>query len=62
MQVLSLSVKMALSLGVMFMKKNPKLTAIDIANYFLVLVDREAGDVITHLKLLRLQEGVRIFC
>ena len=31
-----------------------KLTAIDIANYFLVLVDREAGDSITNLKLQKL--------
>lgn len=31
-----------------------QLTAIDIANYFLVLVNREEGDAITHLKLQKL--------
>ncbi|KJV70423.1 hypothetical protein [Orientia tsutsugamushi] len=28
------------------------LSCFDVASYFLVLVDREAGDVITQLKLL----------
>ena len=31
-----------------------KLSAIDVANYFLVLVDRDEGDSITHLKLQKL--------
>jgi uncharacterized phage-associated protein len=34
--------------------KMSKLSAIDIANYFLILVDREEGDSITHLKLQKL--------
>ena len=36
------------------MSKNLKLSTIDIANYLLVLVDRKAGDAITHLKLQKL--------
>lgn len=36
------------------MSKNIKLSAVDIANYLLVLVDRKAGDAITHLKLQKL--------
>jgi uncharacterized phage-associated protein len=36
----------------MIAKKN--LSCLDVANYFLVLVDREAGDAITQLKLQKL--------
>ncbi|KJV77587.1 hypothetical protein RHORCCE3_2148 [Rickettsia hoogstraalii str. RCCE3] len=35
-------------------KKNKILSCFDVANYFLVLVDREAGDSITQLKLQKL--------
>lgn len=31
-----------------------KITALDIANYFLILLDRDEGDSITHLKLQKL--------
>ncbi|WP_250311724.1 Panacea domain-containing protein [Rickettsia endosymbiont of Oedothorax gibbosus] len=35
-------------------QKDKVLSCLDIANYFLVLVDREAGDAITQLKLYKL--------
>ncbi|CAM79355.1 hypothetical protein OTBS_0289 [Orientia tsutsugamushi str. Boryong] len=35
-------------------QKGELLSCFDVASYFLVLVDREAGDVITQLKLQRL--------
>jgi uncharacterized phage-associated protein len=34
--------------------KMSRLSAIDVANYFLILMDREEGDSITHLKLQKL--------
>ncbi len=40
-----------------------KITALDIANYFLILLDRDEGDSITHLKLQKLiyfAQGVSI--
>ncbi len=33
---------------------NKTISCFDVANYFLVLVDREAGDTITQLKLQKL--------
>lgn len=33
---------------------NKTISYFDVANYFLVLVDREAGDTITQLKLQKL--------
>ncbi|MGU9987360.1 MULTISPECIES: Panacea domain-containing protein [unclassified Rickettsia] len=35
-------------------KKDDILSAIDVAKYLLILVDREAGDAITQLKLQKL--------
>lgn len=35
-------------------KENDILSAIDVAKYLLILVDREAGDAITQLKLQKL--------
>lgn len=36
------------------LQKEEILSAIDVAKYFLILVDREAGDTITELKLQKL--------
>ncbi|MCC8461835.1 MAG: hypothetical protein LN546_01290 [Rickettsia endosymbiont of Ecitomorpha arachnoides] len=35
-------------------QKEQTLSCFDVANYFLVLVDREAGDIISQLKLQKL--------
>ena len=42
-----------------------KLSALDIAKYFLILVDRDEGDAMTHLKLQKLiyfAQGVSLAC